>query len=249
MTHDDYDTLSNAQIILDGIEQYGDKFLSEVDGKFVFVIYDIANREFVLGRDRLGNIPVYYSRLNDVFVFSTSLKTILSLEIVPLKIDREALSQFLQLTYIPAPKSIVKNVSKMLPATIMRLDYDGNFKSTKYWSISTDKSILCSANYNNSKEKLRSALIESVEQRMKNEHSVGAFLSGGFDSTIVVGIMAMLKKEPINTFTVGFNDKKFDERNYVNAVVERNKTNHRELVLDTDNVFDDIEEILNSSYW
>lgn len=240
------ENITDAQIVLYGIELYGIDFLKKLEGTYLFVIFDKKTKNITLVRDRLGSIPLYYYNNNGIFVFSTTLKNLLSSGLIQKKIDKEALSQYMQLTYIPAPKSIIENVKKMLPATIISINDNGELSSNTYWNISINSHLLRDADYNMCKKKLHDTLIEAVEKRMKNEDSIGAFLSGGFDSTIIVGIMSMLSKKPINTFTVGFNDRMFDERNLAKIISEKNKTNHHELILDLDNVFNDIEEILKN---
>lgn len=241
-----FSTNSDTEVVLHGFEDRGTKFLKEMEGMFAFAIYDVLLKKWTIARDRVGEKPLYYFRSKELFIFASELKSILSTGIVKREIDRDALSIYFQLTYIPAPKSIIKDVYKLKPATVLSIDHSGNIHEEKYWKLDIDQEDAEYQDYTICKKKLREALFASVEQRMISDVPLGAFLSGGFDSSIIVGIMAQISKDPVNTFTIGFKEKQYDESPLAQLVAEKHNTNHHVLMLDWDKVFEDLDELLNN---
>lgn len=241
-----FKTNSDTEVVLHGFESYGKEFLKKMEGMFAFAIYNTHKKEWIIARDRIGEKPLYYYRDDKSFIFSSELKSMLYTDIVPKTIDKEALSQYFQLTYIPAPKSIIKDVYKLMPATALTINSNGCVSEYKYWELENLNEDELIYDYSKCKKLLREALFNSVEQRMISDVPIGAFLSGGFDSSIIVGIMAKLSSKPINTFTIGFNDKVYDESKIASIVAKKNRTNHQVLILDWENVHNDIDYILEN---
>lgn len=236
-------TSSPAEIIAYGYSVHGKDIIKMLDGEFIIVISDCKKNSLLLARDRIGTTPIFYSRQNGCFLFSSSLKSIVHSGLIEKKIDENAMSQFLQLTYIPAPRTIVENVSKMLPATILEISDGSDPVSHCYWDVTLTPS---NTDYASCKNKLRTALTKSVQKRMNVEGREGAFLSGGFDSTIIVGLMSELSEESIDTFTIGYKEKNFiDETPLSKIVSDRNNTNHHTLVLDWSVADSAVSKILN----
>lgn len=241
-----FSTESDTEVVLHGMESYGTGFLKKMEGMFAFAVYDVLEKRWILARDRIGEKPLYYWHSEDFFVFASELKGILSTGEVPREIDKEALSRYFQLTYIPAPKSIIENVHKLMPSTVMTIDAEGNEEVETYWSLDVDYEDDQYQDYNKCKSLLRKKLFQSVEQRMVSDVPIGAFLSGGFDSTIIVGIMSQLADRPVNTFTIGFKEKRYDESPLAKIVAKKNKTNHHKLILDEDGLLADLDKILDN---
>lgn len=236
----------DAEIVLFGVESCGIDFFAKIEGMFVCVIYDLQEQTWILARDRVGGNPLYYFCNNECFLFGTEIKDLLVTGLIPKEVDKEALSRYLQLTYIPAPKSIIKNISKLMPATVLSVDIDGNISSQSYWELEIGSDNPVYEDYEECKKMLRASLFSSVEKQMVGNDSIGAFLSGGFDSTIVVGIMSQISDKPINTFTVGFQEKQYDESGLAQLVANKNHTNHRVLPLDWERTVDNIDTILDN---
>lgn len=241
-----FSTDSDTEVVLHGIESYGVKFLEKMEGMFAFAVYDTLKKKWILARDRIGEKPLYYYHCSDCFIFASELKSILSIGIVPKEIDKEALSRYFQLTYIPAPKSIIKNVYKLMPATVMILDQEGNEYTETYWNLDANYEDNQYDDYDKCKKLLREKLFKSVGQRMNSDVPIGAFLSGGFDSAIIVGIMSQLSNKPIDTFTIGFKEKDYDESQLAKIIAEKNKTNHHILTLERNEIISDIDRILGN---
>lgn len=231
-----------CRVIAMGYEKFGKDIIKMCDGEFIIFIYDTVKNSLLIARDRIGTAPVYYYKNDGSFVFSTSLKMLLSSGVVPKEIDETALSQYFQLTYIPAPKSIIKGVSKIMPATVFEVDSKGKITHECYWDV--DLKVTC-ADYKKAKSELHARLSDSVRKRLTVKGTSGAFLSGGFDSTIIVGLMAENSKESVNTFTIGFDNKTIgDESPLAQLVAEKNGTNHTRILLDWTAADEAIERIL-----
>lgn len=236
-------TNSDTEVVLHGYEEYGTGFFDKMEGMYAFCIYDLSQKVWILCRDRIGEKPLYYYHAKEFFLFGSELKSLMKTGLVPKSINKEALSIYFQLTYIPAPYSILENVYKLPPASYMRISADGEIEIEKYWKLvlTHDERY---QDYEWCKKQLREIFLQSVENRMVSDVPIGAFLSGGFDSTIVVGAMSKLSSIPINTFTIGFKEKQHDESALAALVAKKNNTNHRILSLDWDEAVSNIDCIL-----
>lgn len=235
---------NEAQLILCGIEKSGQSFIKELSGKFVFIVYDKQSGKLTIVRDKVGSKQMYYYKNEELFIFCTELGGILATGIVPKKVDKIALSQYLQLTYIPAPFSIIESVKKVRPAVLFTLDRNGQVCQSEYWQITcnTDKK---RSDFELCKQELKELLYDSIKTKMDLYKGAGAFLSGGFDSSIIVGIMSDLSEKPIKTFTIGYGDKQYDESDLAGIVAKKNGTDHMVLKLDWNNVARDVDTVLN----
>lgn len=241
-----FSTNSDTETVLHGFEEYGMDILDKIEGMFCFVIYDTVKTEWIIARDRVGEKPLYYFKTDFYFIFASELKSLIATGLIPKKIDYEALSTYFQLTYIPAPKTIFEGVCKLPAATVMVIKNDGVASLNRYWNLKTVIDNAEVKNYETCKTELRQKLFTSVEQRMNSDVPLGAFLSGGFDSSIIVGIMSQISDKPINTFTIGYKEKQFDESELAAIVAKKNNTNHTTLMLDWDNALSDVEHLLSS---
>lgn len=237
-------TNSDTEVILLGYEAYGVRLFDKLEGMFAFAIYDLNEKKWILARDRTGEKPLYYHIDSEKAIFASELKSITATGLVKKEIDTIALSQYFQLTYIPAPLTIYSNVKKLLPGNYMEITLDGNVSVKQYWSLVSEVDL--SIGYEEYKQKLRESLISSVEKRMISDVPLGAFLSGGFDSSIVVGIMSLLIPGKVNTFTVSFDDKIYDESKLAEIVAKKNKTNHTVLKISEEEILGNIPDLLNN---
>lgn len=237
-------TNSDTEVILLGYEEYGVEILNKLEGMFAFVIYDLNEKKWILARDRTGEKPLYYHIDPEKAIFASELKSITATGLVKKEIDTTALSQYFQLTYIPAPLTIFTGIRKLPPGHYMVIDADGGSEIKQYWHLNSE--IDPSIGYEEYKKKLREALISSVERRMISDVPIGAFLSGGFDSSIVVGIMSLLSPGKVNTFTVSFDDKIYDESKLAELVAKKNNTNHTVLKISEEEILGNIPDLLGN---
>lgn len=241
-----FKTNSDTEVVLHGIESYGTSFLEKMEGMYAFAVYNLKEKTWILARDRVGEKPLYFYKTGDNLLFGSELKSLLATGLVPKEIDRKALSIYFQLTYIPAPYSIITSVHKLPQASYMMIDGTGNATIEKYWDIEKAGNERLITNYDEGKKLLRDALFQSVEQRMISDVPLGAFLSGGFDSTIIVGIMSQIAPKPVNTFTIGYKEKQFDESKLAQIVAEKNHTNHHVLTMDWASIINDFDILLGN---
>ncbi len=235
---------NEAELLLNIYKQKENGFFKELSGKFVVLVYNKKTNTVLIARDKVGSKQIYYYKNDDCFIFSTELNALLATDIVPKKIDKAALSQYLQLTYTPAPLTIIKDVKKLRPSTIFSIDSNGYISENEYWTLthSIDEKHM---DFDTCKAELKNLLYSSVKEKLDLYSNSGAFLSGGFDSSIVVGVMSDVSDKPIKTFTIGYDDKQFDESELAGIVAKRNNTNHTVLKLDWDTVVNNIDTVLD----
>jgi len=195
---------------------------------FAFAVWDSKEKTLFLGRDRFGVKPVFYSEHNGSFYFASEMKAILSNDGFPREIDEDALASYFTLSYIPAPLTIFKMIRKLLPGHTLTFK-DGKTTTRKYWDLhfAPDRG----KNESYFVERFMQLLKEAVQIRLISEVPLGAFLSGGVDSSTVVALMSLVNKSPVRTFSIGFGGNTggfLDERGYARLVAERYKTDHRE---------------------
>jgi asparagine synthase (glutamine-hydrolysing) len=227
-------THSDTETIVHAYEEWGMDGLHRFRGMFAFALWERDKRRLSLVRDRIGVKPLYYALLSDgTLVFGSELKTILAFPGVKREIEPEALDLFLTLEYVPAPYSIFKGIFK-LPAGSFLTYEDGRIEVRKYWDIppaeeagrEKDRPIAELA------DELYALLKESVKLRLVSDVPLGAFLSGGIDSSAVVGLMRELGASPLRTFSIGFKDASYNELEHARRIARRFDTEHEELIIE-----------------
>ncbi|GJL58146.1 MAG: asparagine synthetase B [Nitrospirales bacterium] len=221
-------TQSDTETIIHAYEEYGRDCVSKLRGMFAFAIWDSRKKTLFLARDRVGKKPLYYCVLPDRFVFGSEIKALLIDANVPRQPDYAALDHFLALQYIPAPLTAFRHIKK-LPAAHWVEVRDGRVHIERYWKLqSTPKRVITMPE---AIEEFKWRMAEAVRLRMVSDVPLGAFLSGGIDSSAVVANMAQQTGSPVQTFCVGFQDAAFDERAYARVVAEKYGTKHTELIV------------------
>ena len=221
-------TASDTEVIVHAYEEYGRQCLDRLRGMFAFAIWDARKRLLFLARDRVGKKPLFYYCGRDRFLFASEIKAILADRTVPAEPDPVALDHFLALQYIPAPLTAFRGVRKLPPAHWLEFR-DGHIEIGRYWKLQyTPKRQVTMAD---AVAELRWRFAEAVRLRLVSDVPLGAFLSGGVDSSAVVATMAQEMGQPVQTFSVGFEDASFDERSFARQVAERYGTTHTELVV------------------
>ncbi len=238
-------TNSDTEVIIKGYQQFGIReMLNRLEGMFAFALYDKEKEEVFIARDKFGEKPLYYIEQEDTFYFASELKA-LETKFDNKKIDKKGLNFFLSLSYIPAPYTIYKEVKKLLPAHYIQYKKGGNIQFHKYYDlrdriayqpVQTDFKKAC--------EEVRTLLKDAVEKRMVSDVPLGAFLSGGIDSSIIAGLMAEISDAPINTFSIGFKEKTYDESGRAQLVADKIQSNHTVQYLDYNDVIEMVDEII-----
>jgi len=240
-----FDESNTAEVIAYGFLEYGVELFNQLTGRFSIAIFDSRSNTLIIARDRVGEEPLFSTQTHGLFLFSTSLKSLLSSGYVEKKISTSALNQYLQLTYIPAPLSIIENVYKLLPGHYLTIDREGAVSITQYWNVSYSKDSLI-ADYDVCKTQLREAVFHSVEEMIGESHSYGTFLSGGIDSTIITGITSQLSPSPIDTFTIGYRDRQYDESDHAKISSAFHNTNNHLLILESEEALAPLDDIISS---
>lgn len=223
-------TSSDTEVIVHLYEQYGLNAPTYLAGMFAFAIWDSEKQLVVLGRDRLGIKPLFYAQLPEGVLFGSEMKSLLATGLVPPDLDYQALDEYLTYTNVPCPRTIYSSIRQLEPGTIMTVAADGRTSSARYWSVPVSTE--------DDRPELQwisdceGALRAAVESHLVSDVTVGAFLSGGVDSGLMVALMADILGRPVETFTVGFRDAGssfIDERVYARALAKRYKLNHHEI--------------------
>ncbi|MEV6152791.1 asparagine synthase (glutamine-hydrolyzing) [Nonomuraea sp. NPDC052129] len=212
-------------------EEHGTEMVHRLRGMFAFAIWDRARERLVLARDRVGKKPLYWRSDGTSLVFGSELKSLAQDPRLRREVDPVALDHYLTYKYVPAPWSIYQDVHKLPPGHLLVWER-GNVSVDRYWALdSSPRPVL---DEKGEEERLRELLLETTRIRMVSERPIGAFLSGGVDSSAVVAAMAMQSQEQVRTFCIGFEDSDYDERHKARMVAERYGTDHHELVVTSD---------------
>ena len=240
-----FSTHSDTEVLLKLYILEKERCLNRLNGFFAFCIYDKHEQTFFIARDRFGIKPLLYVLDQDKFLFASEMKSILSYGIEK-ELDFTSLTTYLQLNYIPAPRTIFKKVKKLLPGHFLKI-VNRQLTIDQYYAIpfvnsQTDKNPIT---YEAAKQKLKGLLEASVQRRLVADVPLGTFLSGGLDSSIVTGL-ASRHKPDLHTFSIGFKDEKFfDETEYATLVAKHFKTNHTVFSLSNDDLYQHVHSILD----
>jgi asparagine synthase (glutamine-hydrolysing) len=211
-------------------QEYGEAFPSKLQGMFAIALFDSKRNLLLLVRDRLGKKPLWYSQHGNSLFFSSEVKGLMSLG-VSRKLNECTIPEFLRYGYINAPRSALIGVKQLLPATLLKIE-GGNVKIEKYWDpLDTP---VTSMSFEEAKIETTRLLRQAVKTRLVSERPVGAFLSGGIDSTIVTALMRQESESPVHTYSIGFSDTKFDESRFAKKVAEAIGTIHHERIVEAD---------------
>ncbi|MGE0454718.1 MAG: asparagine synthase (glutamine-hydrolyzing) [Vicinamibacteria bacterium] len=224
-------TTSDTETLVHLYEDAGDDFLAELRGMFALALWDARRRRLLLARDRLGIKPLYVHENAAGLVFGSELKALLASGRVPREIDPAAVRDYAQLLYVPAPAAIFRGVRKLRPGRLLVAEAGGS-RERAYWALGGEPSDR--APLEDQLERFRDLFEESVALHMRSDVPYGAFLSGGIDSSAVVGTMARLQPAPVRTFSIGFRSGRFDERHWARLVSRRFGTQHEEFVVEPD---------------
>jgi asparagine synthase (glutamine-hydrolysing) len=198
-------TRSDTEVILHAYEQWGTKCLERFNGMFAFAIWDRAKRKLFVARDRIGEKPLYYFWDGTRFVFASEIKSILADPSIPRRINERGLANFLAVGHAVAPETMFRNIFKLLPGHSLTF-HDGQLRIDEYWTIGNEPQLLSSQGYNevDYSEAVATLLDDSVKRRMIADVPVGAFLSGGVDSSAVVSLMTKHASDKVKSFSLGF---------------------------------------------
>jgi asparagine synthase (glutamine-hydrolysing) len=221
-------THSDTETIVHLYEEYGEECFARLRGMFAIALWDSREHKLLLARDRVGKKPLYYAADAKRILFGSELKCLLVADSLPRDIDTQALSDYFSLGYVPAPKTIYRAAKKLLPGHYLVASAKG-VRIERYWDISFNHV------ENRSEEEwceiLRHQLCEVTRMRLMSEVPLGAFLSGGVDSSAVVAMMAKIMRRPVTTCSIGFEEQEYDESAFARKVSEQFNTDHHEQIV------------------
>ncbi len=220
-----FKTGSDMEVVVHGYEEWGDRVVERISGQFAFALWDGKRARLLAARDRAGEKPLYYHEGREDFVFASEIKSLLSRADVPRTLDFEALDLFLTYEFIVAPRTIFEGIQKLPPAHAMSVE-GGKVATWAYWRA-PDATEEGRSEESWAKE-LRETLASAVRSQMMSEVPLGAFLSGGIDSSTVVALMAEASPRPIKTFNIAFREGSYDESSYAREIAKLFGTEHRE---------------------
>jgi asparagine synthase (glutamine-hydrolysing) len=234
-------TRSDTEVILEGYRAWGTDVAKRLRGMFAFALYDRARDRLVLVRDRVGKKPLVYGFVGDTLVFGSELKAVLAYPGMRRTPCLAAIDAYLTYQYVPADMCAFEGLAKLPPAHVAVLERGGELKLERYWSLPEPRAVRARPERDLEAE-LIERLTEATRIRMVADVPLGAFLSGGVDSSAVVAMMARASPAPVRTFTIGFDRASHDERRYARMVAERYGTRHEELEVTADaaSVLDDL---------
>jgi asparagine synthase (glutamine-hydrolysing) len=233
-------TETDTEVIVHLYEQYGDRCIEKMRGMFAFAVWDDKQKRLLLGRDRVGVKPLFYAVVDGRLVFGSELKVVLQLPEIERRLNWASVNHLFSTMCTPGAESILEGVHKLKPGHVLTASIRHGVQIREYWDV------VFEPDYGKSEEffieRLRELLEESIRLRMIADVPLGAFLSGGIDSSTVVATMARLSSKPVKTFSIGFTDPEYNELPYARQVANQFGTEHHELVIEP-NVLDVIEDI------
>jgi asparagine synthase (glutamine-hydrolysing) len=227
---------TDTEVLLNAYKEWGSDCLNRLNGMFSFGIYDEKEKLIFLARDRIGKKPLYYSKNVGRFCFSSELKALLADRSISREIDLKALNDFLAFGYVSGDSCIFSSVRKLPPASAMIYDlFKGEANIWRYWNP-PDNIHTGGISESDLLEELESLIKDAVRLRLSSDVPLGAFLSGGVDSSLIVALMCAVSGNPVKTFSIGFDDSRFDELSYARIVANHFHTDHHEMTVKADSL-------------
>lgn len=237
-----FKTHSDTETIVHLYEEDGERCVERLRGMFGFAIWDRRENKLFLARDRAGKKPLHYTMVGDTLVFGSEIKSLLQFPGVERRANAEAISDYLSFGYVPDPQTAFRGIDKLPPGHTLTFR-EGRVTTRQYWNFQFDQTQQSPREERFYVERLRELIAEAVRIRLVSEVPLGAFLSGGVDSSTVVAMMARAMDQPVKTFSIGFSEASFDELKYARLTAERYRTDHHEFMV-TPDVCRLVEEIV-----
>ncbi len=238
-----FQTQSDSETILAAYQKWGIDCLAQLNGMFAFALWDKAEQHLILVRDRLGVKPLYYAKIGQYFIFASEIRSILASNLVHKQLDNSALCSYLQYQSVFGAQSIVQGI-KSLPAGHYGVHQKGRWYSNAYWQLGEAQDEEDKNDPAHVHKRIRGLLHDAVQRRMVSDVPVSAFLSGGIDSSAIVALMAEQSAQPINTFSITFEEPEYDESIYSDMIAKRFNTRHTQLNIKARDFLDHFKEAL-----
>jgi asparagine synthase (glutamine-hydrolysing) len=225
---------TDGEVIVHAYEEFGDRFVEELDGMFAFALWDSVEQKLVLARDRLGKKPLFVAaRTDGSLTFASELAAVLLDDTIGRDVDPIALAEYLQYGYVPSPRTMLRDVAKLEPGTMMTWSPNRPLVKHRYWAVNYEPKLEIS--YGDALDEFEQRAGHAVLERLVSDVPLGLFLSGGVDSSFILAQMVAVGARTVETFSIGFPDSRYDERAYARAIAERlGSVHHEALVEPTD---------------
>lgn len=227
-----FKTRSDTEVIVHLYEEKAEDFPKYLRGMFAIALFDSKKKKLILARDRFGKKPLFYSLSPDFLAFSSELNSLISYAPVKKELNHAAIDAYMVLQYIPSPMTVYRDVKKLDPASIMVFE-KGEARINRYWELPLNPA-RNKMSIGEIKERIFSLSEEAVRLRMISDVPLGAFLSGGIDSSVIVALMARNSSRPVKTFSIGFREEKFSELGYARSLAARYATEHSEFIVEAE---------------
>jgi asparagine synthase (glutamine-hydrolysing) len=238
-------TAGDTEVLLVAYIRWGPDCIDYFRGFYSFVIWDREEKTVFLARDKMGVKPLYYSLSGDRLLFSSEVRSILATGLVAKKINEKALLEYFSYQSVSYPHTVVEGIQQLEAGSWMRIK-EGKVEKRRYWDVTNNPVDFDFGNKELVHRRIRELMLQSIQRRLVSDVPVGAFLSGGIDSSAVVGLMAEASSAPPNAFTVAFDEKEYDESEYAAIVAKKFKANHTRLLLRPTIFLDELENALNA---
>jgi asparagine synthase (glutamine-hydrolysing) len=239
-----FKTNGDTEVVLAGYLKWGVNVVNHLIGMFAFAIYNKLNNELFVARDRLGVKPIYYFNDDNYFIFSSELRSILASGLVSKKTNTLALQDYLATQSFAAPFTIIQNILQLEAGNYILLK-DKSVEKQAYWSICKPNKQFEINDVKTTKHKVYELMLQSVERRLVADVPVAAFLSGGIDSSAIVGLMAQIKDTP-QTFNIAFNESDYDESTYAEIIAQKFNTKHHKILLKPQTFLNELTNALDA---
>ena len=236
-------TNTDTEVILASYLRWGIDCVKRFNGMFAFAIWDTVEQKLVVARDRMGIKPLYYQFKNNVLLFGSEIRALIHSGLIDKKINLKSVAEYIQYTTVHAPNTIIQDVFMLMPGHILELQH-GNIKTQQYWNINDFTKTKGDLSYKETCTKVNELLTASVERRLVADVPFGAFLSGGIDSSAIVGLMSKVSSEKVQTFNVSFDEGEFSEAKYAKQIAEKFNTEHHEIKLTPNDFLKQLPEAL-----
>ncbi len=238
---------TDTEVILYAYKEWGIDCIKRFNGMFAMALYDTQTQSLFIVRDRLGIKPLYYTRHRDtkgkdIFIFSSEIKSLLAYPGCNKKLNKQAISSYLSFRYSLGEETLFENIYSLQPGTYMVIAKDGSTETVPYWDIPQLPRRDRGEEYY--AKQVKELLTDSVKLRMISDVPLGAYLSGGLDSSLVVAIMSRLTDKPVKTFTIGFSEKEYNEFEYARLVADMYKADHHEILLQPDKYVETLKKLI-----
>src|SRR5262245_153473 len=238
----DFVTASDTEVVIAAYRQWGVDCQQKLNGQWAFALWDSRQKQLFISRDRLGEKPLHYAVLDGTFVFGSEIKSLLAYD-PDYKPATELLSIYLSLGYVPAPHTLYSGISRLEPGHYL-IVRDGQVHDRAYWDLPEITDSDMRRDTHRICDEFEECFLDSVRLRMRSDVPFGAFLSGGLDSASVVAAMSAQSSLPVETFTIGFAERGFDERHLAREVAERFHTSHHERMVAPEMFDDSLRKVL-----